>query len=206
MPEELDAALEKAAAKVQREAADLKYRKLGEEYLQSITGQDAEKPDVMQTVERYIREHVDEELSVVNLFCWGVEGKHYVVTSEENKEIALPEGKSQTEVGYMALGLYGDQNIMYQMGTNPVADNEVWTKEAESRKTKGYGFCYDSSAMTNQIIAVEAVISEYLPALETGSANLDSVYPEFLNKLEANGINDIIADKQAQFDAWLAQQ
>ena len=83
---------------------------------------------------------------------------------------------------------------------------ELWTKQAEGRKTKGYGFCYDSSNMTNQIIAVEAVISEYTPALETGSADLESTYAEFLKKLEANGINDIIADKQAQFDAWQTQQ
>ena len=60
--------------------------------------------------------------------------------------------------------------------------------------------------MTNQITAVQAVITEYQAALETGSVDLDTVYPEFIQKLEANGINDIIADNQAQFDAWLAQQ
>ena len=140
-----------------------------------------------------------EDSRLMNLFCWGIEGKHYVVTSEENREIALSEGLSQAEVGYMALGLYGDQNIMYQMGTNPVEENELWTKQAEGRKTKGYGFCYDSSNMTNQIIAVEAVILKR-------EVHLESTYAEFLKKLEANGINDIIADKQAQFDAWQTQQ
>lgn len=60
--------------------------------------------------------------------------------------------------------------------------------------------------MTNQIIAVQAVISEYTPALETGSAELEKTYKEFLDKLEANGINEIVKDKQTQFDAWLAQQ
>lgn len=60
--------------------------------------------------------------------------------------------------------------------------------------------------MTNQIIAVEAVINEYVPALTTGSADLEPTYAEFISKLEANGINEIIADKQAQFDAWLKEQ
>lgn len=143
---------------------------------------------------------------IMNLFCWGIEGKHYVVTSEENMEIDYPEGVTAADVGYSALGFYGDQNIMYQMGTNPLQENTEWAKIVETRNTVGCGFCYDSSAMTNQIIAVEAVISEYLPALETGSADLDTAYPEFVAKLEANGINDIIADKQAQFNDWLAQQ
>ena len=77
---------------------------------------------------------------------------------------------------------------------------------AKANPTKGYGFVYDSSAMTNQLTAVQAVITEYQAALETGSVDLDTVYPEFIQKLEANGINEIIADKQAQFDAWLAEQ
>lgn len=67
VPEELDAALERAVEKVNQEAANLKYRKLGEGYLQSIAGSDTEKADVMQVVECYIREHVDEELSVEKL-------------------------------------------------------------------------------------------------------------------------------------------
>ena len=50
------------------------------------------------------------------------------------------------------------------------------------------------------------MITEYQPALETGSADLESTYQAFIDKLKANGIDEIIADKQAQFDEWLAQQ
>ena len=40
----------------------------------------------------------------------------------------------------------------------------------------------------------------------SGSNTDEITYNEFIQKLEANGINDIIADNQAQFDAWLAEQ
>jgi len=50
------------------------------------------------------------------------------------------------------------------------------------------------------------VLSLYLPALESGSVDLDIYYPEFIDALENAGINDVIADKQVHFDAWLAEQ
>lgn len=144
---------------------------------------------------------------LANLLIWGIEGKHYVVTDEETGVIAYPEGVDASNNTYSyGLGLYGNQLNVYTMGQSTKAEDEVWTATAMKRQTKGYGFCYDASAMTNQIIAVEAVVKEYTPALTTGSAELETTYAEFLRKLEDNGINEIIADKQAQFDAWLAEQ
>lgn len=148
-----------------------------------------------------------KDARIANLLIWGIEGKHYVVTDEENGVIAYPEGvTSQTTTYAYGFGFYGMAADQYAMGQRDQAADEKWNATAASRKTAGYGFCYDASAMTNQIIAVEAVINEYIPALVTGSADLEPTYAEFISKLEANGINDIIADKQAQFDAWLAQR
>ena len=41
-----------------------------------------------------------------------------------------------------------------------------------------------------------------MPGFATGSLDLESNYSTFLEKLEAAGINDIIAEKQAQLDQW----
>lgn len=148
-----------------------------------------------------------EDPLVANTLVWGVEGKHYTLLDEEEGIIGYPDGVTQENSGYAyGLGLYGQQIDNYMMGQSTKEEDVAWNEKALSRRTKGYGFCYDPSAMTNQITAVTAVISEYVPALETGSADLEATYAEFLEKLEANGINEIIADKQAQFDAWLAGQ
>ncbi len=144
---------------------------------------------------------------IANLFVWGIEGKHYVFIDEEAGVIGYPEGvTAQTSTYSYGFGLYGMQIDNYAMGQSTRAEDLAWYEKALKNKMKGCGFCYDATAMANQIIAVEAVIAEYSPALITGSADLETTYTEFINKLEANGINDIIADKQAQFDAWLAQQ
>ena len=46
-------------------------------------------------------------------------------------------------------------------------------------------------------------MGQYVPALETGSVNPDVVLPEFLEALEAAGIQECIAENQKQLDQWL---
>lgn len=141
---------------------------------------------------------------VFNTMVYGSEGSTYEVVDKENNII-----KMLPDVSYFALGIYGNQELMWSTGeTDPEKDAklEAWNETARKNKTAGFGFCYDSSNMTNQITALDAVLQEYRAALETGSADLEKVYPEFIQKLKANGIDEVIADKQAQFNEWLSQQ
>ena len=138
---------------------------------------------------------------VYNTLMLGVEGLNYTFNSDERNAVDLNADES-----YFALGVYGDQGLLYQYGPYDAemeAAYEAWTEEGLNNPTKGFGFFYDASSMTNQITAIDAVLAEYRAALETGSADLEKVYPEFINKLKQKGIDQVIADKQAQFDAWL---
>ena len=60
--------------------------------------------------------------------------------------------------------------------------------------------------MTTALTAVSAVIGQYAPALECGIVDPDEMVPEFLNALEAAGMSEVIAENQAQLDAWLAAE
>lgn len=68
------------------------------------------------------------------------------------------------------------------------------------------GFTWDNSAVLNQVTACKNVEDKYKNALETGSIDPASALPEFLKELEDAGVNDIIAEKEAQFSAWRAEQ
>ena len=50
------------------------------------------------------------------------------------------------------------------------------------------------------------MVAQYLPSLESGSVDLDTYYPEFIDALKAAGVDEVIADKQQQFDEWRAKQ
>lgn len=141
-----------------------------------------------------------EDADLANLIQYGIKDEHFTVIDEAEGIITVP-----TDSKYInSLGLWGDIRNIYAIGFRDRAADQAWADKSLANKTKGYGFCYDASNMTNQIIAVQAVISEYTPALETGSAELEKTYKEFIEKMKANGIDEIVADKQAQFDAWLA--
>ncbi len=139
----------------------------------------------------------DSEVS--NLLMWGIEGEHYTLTEEGTIVV------TENSIKWSVPGLHGNQRISLGNGIETKVWDDKWNEMSALNVTKGFGFTYNASAMTNQLTAIQAVITEYQAALETGSVDLDTVYPEFLKKLEDNGINDVIADKQAQFDTWLAE-
>ncbi|MCD7957029.1 MAG: ABC transporter substrate-binding protein [Lachnospiraceae bacterium] len=148
-----------------------------------------------------------ENQDVADLLKTGIEGVHYV-TTDEDYVVAYPDGiTSENTTYYEPLGLYGDRRyeLAYSAGAS-IEENDAWTANNLSKQYMSVGYNYDTSNMTNQIIAVNSVLDQYLPSLETGSVeDVDTIYEQFLSALEVAGINDIIADNQAQFDAWLAE-
>lgn len=149
-----------------------------------------------------------ENQAVAALLKSGIEGTHYVKTDTEYV-ISFPDGVTMENVTYyMPLRLYGDRRYELQMSEGAsIEDNEAWTANNMKNQFKAVGYAYNSTNMSNQLIAIATVLDQYLPSLETGSvADLDTTYNEMLSALETAGINDVIADNQAQFDAWLAEQ
>lgn len=146
---------------------------------------------------------------VLNLLQWGIEGKHYVKTDVDGV-VRFPDGVDANSNGYLCtLGVYGDKRQAYVTSeANSRAINDAQTEKGMSNRSiaSQKGYAYDSSNMANQVIAVDAVLQQYLPALETGSvSDLDSTYKEFISALKTAGIDDIIADNQAQLDAAIAK-
>lgn len=144
-----------------------------------------------------------------NLLMWGIEGKHYVVRDEDMLLVDFPEGVDSTTSGYyISIGAWGDRRYQYiwNEGNNREI-NAAYTERAMEHSTQGVGFTYDTSAMSTELANIDAVLTQYIATLESGSvSNLDAMYQEFLKALEAAGIDEVIEDKQAQFDAWRSQQ
>lgn len=147
---------------------------------------------------------------VLNLLQWGIEEKHYVKTDVESV-VKFPDGVDANSNGYLCtLGVYGDKREAYVTSeANSREINDALTEKGFANRSVAsqHGYAYDSNNMVNQVIAVDTVLQQYLPALETGSVtDLEKTYKEFISALKAAGIDDIIADNQAQFDAAIAKQ
>ena len=67
------------------------------------------------------------------------------------------------------------------------------------------GFSYDSTPVSTEIAALTNVKNQYLPGLACGSLNPETELPKFLQALEDAGLQKVIDEKQAQLDAWIAE-
>ena len=144
---------------------------------------------------------------IANLLSWGVEGAHYVVT--QDNVIDYPEGVDASNTGYgLNMGwMFGNQFITYTWAGD---DPELWDKmqmfNTSAVKSKAIGFTYDSSNVKNEVAACSNVQNQYKLGLECGVVDPATVLPEYIQALEDAGIQVIVDEKQAQLDAWSANQ
>ena len=146
---------------------------------------------------------------VSQLLTYGIEGRDYVLT--DDGYITYPEGQNMMTVPYNCYLSAATSNQFMEGGRlmigNSQEDIDLQKEENTTAwKSKAFGFTFDSSSVKSQYSAVNNVINQYKPGLICGSLDPETELPKFISALEAAGINDIIAAKQEQLDAWLAEQ
>ena len=91
-------------------------------------------------------------------------------------------------------------------------DLDRWERTAEwnanAIPSSLLGFNYDTSKYPTEIANCQAVVNEYHKVFMAGAYGADTMkyYDEFIEKLNAAGVDTVIADKQAQIDAFLADK
>lgn len=148
------------------------------------------------------------DADIANLLQWGIEGRDYVVNADNT--VQPPEGKDSASVPYP--GGYMNYGNMYSGLEYPAAGTSQESIEFgknnnyNADRSHAFGFVFDSSSVTSQYAAVNNVIMQYYCGLDCGSVDPETTIPQFVQALKEAGIDDIIAEKQAQYDAWRAQK
>jgi putative aldouronate transport system substrate-binding protein len=143
---------------------------------------------------------------VFNLVNWGIEGKHYVKMND--RIITYPEGVTAETTGYnMNLTwFYGNSLIGYMWEGNAADVNDQMREfNRTAIFSKATGFTFDTAPVRNAITSVTNVVNEYRLAMGAGMLDVDEHLPKFRAALKAAGMDEIIAEKQRQLDAWLAE-
>lgn len=145
--------------------------------------------------------------TVANLVINGIEGKNYVVVDEEKGTIAYPEGMDASSNGWARLDWeWPNERIVYTMDGVTTDYEAMDAFEASAQIPVCLGFKFDSSNVMNQITACLNVYEKYVPALLCGSLDPETAIPQLNAEMEDAGIQDIVNEKQAQFDEWRAAQ
>ena len=163
-------------------------------------------------------EHPEEAIKAINLMNsdpeyrtiarYGIEGKHY--------EVVEPGIVKKTDLGNtnMSVNAYGQGS--YALG--PVeasafesvpANPNQWTELVERYTNEAVvsaalGFTPDIEPVADQCLAMKNVWEQYIYELQTGTSDPAEVLPQLREELEAVGLNEVIAEMQAQLDAYMA--
>ncbi|MDO5422418.1 MAG: ABC transporter substrate-binding protein [Eubacteriales bacterium] len=148
--------------------------------------------------------YTDKDIS--NLLNYGIEGIHYTV--QEDGTLYYPEGTEASDCTYHPEMTWIWPNT-YIADQWAAATKDLGTKMNEfnrsAKKSIAMGWTFDSTTVANEVTACTNVVREYAFGLEVGAVDVDEVLPKFQQALKDAGIDRIIAEKQAQLDAWLAE-
>lgn len=64
----------------------------------------------------------------------------------------------------------------------------------------------NSSKVKNEVAQVNALMDEYMPGLNAGSVDPETVVQELIEKLKAAGLEKIMEDADTQLAAWAGGQ
>lgn len=147
----------------------------------------------------------DEE--IVNLICWGIEGKHY--QKNEDGTISYPDGKKESEIGYHLTTKWQlpDPYLAYVWeGDDLDLGEKVKNFNDCALSSPALGFLFDSSSVNVQCNQTDQIIQAYLSGFICGIFDVDTMLPKMIEDLKENGSEEIIAQKQRQLDEWYAQK
>lgn len=147
------------------------------------------------------------DADVVNLLINGIEGQHY--TLNEDGSATYVEGKDVSSTGWSMGYSWTALNSTLSHPFEYPADyyDQLKQANADAHQSKAFGCQFDMTGVSDAVSACTNVVSQYADAIKGGTAeDIDAAVAQFQSALKDAGIDEIIAEKQAQLDAfWVAQ-
>lgn len=167
--------------------------------LQKATAVSATSKHPQETVQLLELVNTDKEL--FNLLAYGIEGVHYNKISDEQIELVPDSGYTGQNTWTL-----GNQLLKYYTTDQEVGlYEEIDALNEKSMESPVKGFALNTDPVKNQLAKVNAVIDEY-KLFDSGVYEYDKYYDEYMTKLKAAGIDDILTEFQKQVDEWSVNQ
>jgi len=147
---------------------------------------------------------INTDVEVRNLLNFGIEGVHYDLDS--NGQVLLNDGRGYSGVQYTQ----GNWFILYTQGGSQPEPLDKWKQyqeyNASAVKSNLLGFTPELSQFDALIADINIAWQNYYPVLMTGSVDVDTYLPAFLQALEDAGLEIIREELQRQLDSWLDEK
>jgi putative aldouronate transport system substrate-binding protein len=146
--------------------------------------------------------NIDKEFN--NLLNYGVQGTHWEFVDESAGVISTIEGS-----GYAPNMQWALQN-QFNTYLFPTEDPQKWEKyqafNDSARLSATLGFTADQSNVRTQLASISNVKDQYDVLLKRGLVDPNEVRAEFMDALDAAGVDDVEAEMTRQVREWMASQ
>ncbi|MCH1642834.1 ABC transporter substrate-binding protein [Paenibacillus timonensis] len=136
-----------------------------------------------------------------NMVDSGIEGVHYKKIDDTHYE-NLAESKNYDMPSYSL----GNNMLLY---LNPNDPDDKWEQfkkfNAEGVNSPILSFNFDSTKVATEMAAVQNVKEQFWSSLMTGTVDPAEYLPKAIEKFKEAGLDKVIAEAQAQLDAWRAE-
>lgn len=143
--------------------------------------------------------NTDKEL--LNLICYGIEGKHYTRISTDTIKLIDNSGYSPNQTWVFGNGFLAD----LQEGQTEEVREATLKENNEAQASPILGFTFDPEPVQTEIANIQAVNDEFGPPLNTGAAEVEATLAEYVAKRQKAGIDKVVAEIQRQLDEWMAK-
>lgn len=146
----------------------------------------------------------------LNTLAYGIEGVHYnklTDTTVETLEFAGSQGGADTTYCYHKWRGGNTFNVWNNQSLSEEQEEYIIKEINENPNTLSplAGFVFDNTNVQTQIEQCKAVVTEYYEAINFGTMDdYDAYHAEYVSKMEAAGIREIIDEYNAQIEAWKA--
>jgi putative aldouronate transport system substrate-binding protein len=136
---------------------------------------------------------------LMTLLEYGIEGTHYELNAD-GEVVFLPERDNYIP---WTNGMGNVTQLPPQEGQGKNYQQEFKDYYAQAKAIPILGYTFDQTPVTNEMAALGQVAAEYALALNTGFMDPATALPEFLAKLEANGIQKVVDEANSQLQVLL---
>lgn len=149
---------------------------------------------------------------IYNTIVYGLEGVEYEKIDDTHIKTLEYDGPQASDNSYSAhKWIMGNTFHAWLNQGCSDEDNEIAMQINEATDnvvSPAMGFRFDNSAVTTELDQINAVVTEYFDTLRFGAkgADWEGYYNEFVEKMNAAGVEKVQNEIQTQFDAFLASK
>lgn len=147
-------------------------------------------------------EIVNTRPEVMNLICYGIEGKHYNKVSDNR--IELIPNSDYTAPRSFFVGSSKNLYLTHQYEDGVWEETEEWNNTAEISPI--FGFVPDTSPISGQLANCQNIIKEQIDVLVRGYVPVDEGIKKLNDSLKTAGVDEIIDEYQRQLDEWVSKK